>query len=67
MFVLKAIENGELTRLHHEERHSLYRSTNIVRIIKTRRIRWADDVDWMEEGRIAFVILIGKPTGRDVG
>jgi hypothetical protein len=41
----------------------LYRSPNIVRIIKSKRLRWAAHVARMEEGRSAFKILIGKPTG----
>ena len=57
-------ENGEWRRLHNEELHSLYRSPNIVRVIKSRRLRWAWQVARMEEGRSAFKILTGKPTGR---
>ena len=44
--------------------HSLYRSPNIVRVIKSRRLRWAGHVARMEEGRSAFKILTGKPTGK---
>ena len=55
-------ENGEWRRLHNEELHSLYRSPNIVRLIKSRRLRWASHVARMEEGRIAFKILSGTPT-----
>ena len=56
-------ENGEWRRLHNEELHSLYRSPNIVRVIKSRRLTWAGHVARMEEGRSAFKILTGKPTG----
>jgi hypothetical protein len=56
-------ENGEWKRLHNEELHDLYRSPNIVRVIKSRRLRWAGHVVRMEEGRSAFKILTGKPTG----
>ena len=42
----------------------MYRSPNIVRVIKFRRLRWADHVTRMEEGRSAFKILTGKPTGK---
>ena len=38
--------------------------TNIVRIIKSRRLRWTGHVARMEEGRSAFKILTGKPTGK---
>ena len=47
-----------------KELHSLYRSPNIVRVIKSRRLRWAGHVARMEEGRMAFNILKGKPTGK---
>ena len=57
-------ENGEWRRLHNEELHSLYRSPNIVRVIKSRRLRWAGYVARMEDGSSAFKILTGKPTGK---
>ena len=41
----------------------MYRSPNIVRLIKSRRLRCASHVARMEEGRSAFKILTGKPTG----
>ena len=41
----------------------MYRSPNIVRVIKSRRLRWAGHVARMEEGRSSFKILTGKPTG----
>ena len=47
-----------------EELHSLYRSPNIVRVIKSRILRWAGHVARMENGRSAFKILTGKPTGK---
>ena len=42
-------ENVEGRRLHNEELHSLYRSPNIVRVIKSRRLRWARHVARMEK------------------
>ena len=42
----------------------MYRSPNIVRVIKSRRMRWAGYVARMEEGRSAFKILTSKPTGK---
>ena len=43
--------NGEWRRLHNEEPHSLYHSSNTVRVIKAGRLRWADHVARMEGGR----------------
>ena len=63
----KRDENGEWRRLHSEELRSLYRSPNIVRVIKSRRLRWAGHVARMEEGRSAFKILTGKPRGMRMG
>ena len=40
IFGPKRDENGEWRRLHNEELHSLYRASNIVRVIKSRRLRW---------------------------
>ena len=57
-------ENGEWRRLHNQELHSLYRSPNIVRVIKSRRLRWAGHVGRMEESRNALKILTGKPIGK---
>ena len=56
--------NGNWRGLHSEEPHSLYRSHNIVKGIKSRRLRWAGHVARMGEGRSAFKILTGKPTGK---
>jgi len=43
----------------------LYRSPNIARVIKSRRLRWTVHVARMEEGRSAFKILTGKPKGKE--
>ena len=50
----KRNENGVRRRLHNEELHSLYRSPNIVRVIKSRRLRWASHVARMKKGKNAF-------------
>jgi hypothetical protein len=60
-----AQENGEWRRLHIDELHSSYRSPTIVRVIKSRRLRWSGHVARMEESRSAFKILTGKPQERD--
>ena len=44
--------------------HSLYRSPNIVRVIKSKRFRWGGHLARMEEGRSAFKVLTDKPTGK---
>jgi hypothetical protein len=41
----------------------LYSSPNIIRMIKSRRMRWAGQVAWMGETRNAYRILVGKPEG----
>ena len=61
IFGPKRDENGEWRRLHNGEFHRLYRSPNIVKMIKSRRLRWAEHVTRMEEGRSAFKLLTGKP------
>ena len=64
IFEHKKDENGEWRRLHNEQLHSLYRLPNIVRVIKSRRLRWAGQLARMEEVRSAFKILTGKRTGK---
>ena len=54
--------NGEWTTLPNEELRSLFRSPNIVRMIKSRGLRWAYHVARMEEGTSVLKILTGKPT-----
>ena len=56
--------NEKWRRLHSEELLSLYRWPNIVRMTKSRKLRWAGHVARMEEGRRACKILTGKPTGK---
>jgi hypothetical protein len=55
---------GEWRRLHNEELNDLYTSPNIIRVIKSRRMRCAGHVAQMGEGRGAYRILVGKPEGR---
>jgi hypothetical protein len=51
-------------KLHNEELHNLYSSPNIIRMIKSRRMRWAGHVARMGENRNAYRILVGKPEGK---
>ena len=54
---------GEWRKLHNEL-NDLYSSPNTVRVIKSRRMRWAGHVARVEEGRGVHVILVGKPEGK---
>ena len=56
---------GEWRKLHNEELNDLYCSPSIVRMIKSRRMRWAGHVARMEEGRGVHKVLVGKPEGKD--
>jgi hypothetical protein len=51
---------GEWRRLHNEELNDLYSSPNIIRVIKSRKMRWARHVACMGEGRGAYRILVGR-------
>ena len=54
---------GEWRKLHNEELNDLYSSPNIVRMIKSRRMRWVGHVARMGEGRGVYRVLVGKPEG----
>ena len=54
----------EWRKLHNEELNHLYSSPNIVRVIKSRRMKWAGHVARMGERRGAYWILVGKPKGK---
>jgi hypothetical protein len=54
---------GGWRKLHIEELHNLYSSPNIIRIIKSRRMKWVGHVARMEK-RNAYRILVGKPEGK---
>jgi hypothetical protein len=55
---------GDWRKLHNEELHELYSSPNIIRMIKSVRMRWAGHVARMGETRNAYRILVGKPEGK---
>ena len=55
---------GVWRKLHNEELNDLYSSPNIVRVIKSRRIGWAEHVARMGERRGVYMVLVGKPEGK---
>jgi len=55
----------EWRRLHNEELNDLYCSPNVVRVIKSRKMRWAGHVARMGEERWVYRVLVGKPEGRN--
>jgi len=55
---------GEWRRLHNEELNDLYCSPNIVRVIKSRRMKWAGHVARMGERRGVYNVMVGKPEGK---
>jgi len=55
---------GEWRKLHNEELRDLYSLPNIMRVVKSRRIRWAGHVARMGEGRGVHRFLVGKPEGK---
>jgi hypothetical protein len=64
IFGPKREEDGLCRKLHNDELHSLYSSPNIVRVIKSRRMRWAGHVARMGEGRCVCKFLLGRPEGK---
>jgi hypothetical protein len=63
IFGLKREEDESWRKLHNDE-HSLYSLPNIVRVIKSRRMRWAGHVALMGEGRNVYRVLVGRPEGK---
>jgi hypothetical protein len=57
-------QEGEWRRLHNKELYALYSSPNIIRVIKSRRLRWAGHVARIEDKRGAYRVLVGKPERR---
>jgi hypothetical protein len=55
---------GDWRKLHNEELHNLYSSPDIIRQVKSRRLRWAGYVTRMGEDRKVYKVLVGKPEGR---
>jgi hypothetical protein len=65
IFGPKREEDVSWRKLHNDELQSLYSSPNIVRVIKSRRMRWAGHVARMGEGRGVYTVLVGGPKARD--
>jgi hypothetical protein len=55
---------GGWRKLHNEELHDLYSSPNIIRMIKSRRVRWARHATRITEKRSAYRIMVGKSEGK---
>jgi hypothetical protein len=55
---------GEWRKLHNEELNDLCCSPNIVRVIKSRRMRWAGHISRMKERSCIYSVLVGKPGGK---
>ena len=55
---------GEWRKLHSAELHALYSLPNIIRNLKSRRLRWAGHVARMKQSRNAYSVLVGKPEGK---
>jgi hypothetical protein len=61
---------GELRKLRNEELHELYSSPSIIRIMKSRRMRWVGHITRMGEKKNMYRLLVGKPKGKkdqDIG
>jgi hypothetical protein len=60
-------KNGRTTewrRLYKEKLYDIYVSPNIIRMIKSRRMRWAGHVARVGDRRCAYRILVGRPEGK---
>jgi hypothetical protein len=64
IFGPKREEDGSWRKLHNDELHSLYSSPNVVRVIKSRRMRWAGHVARIGEGRGVYRVLVRKLEGK---
>jgi hypothetical protein len=57
-------ETGKWRKLHNGELHNLYSSPDIIREIKSRRMRWVGHVARMGDGRNVYRVLVGKSVGK---
>jgi hypothetical protein len=62
-------KSDEVTRkwkkLHNEELNDLYSLSNIIQVIKWRRMRWAGHIERMGKRRVVYRVLVGKPEGKN--
>jgi hypothetical protein len=67
IFGPKREKDGSRRKLHNHELHNPYSPPNIVRVIKSRRMRWAGHVASMGEGRSVYWVLVGRPESETTG
>jgi hypothetical protein len=65
IFGPKREEDGSWRKMHNDELHGLYSSPNIVRVIKSRRMRWTGHVTHIGEGRSVYRVLVVKPEDKE--
>jgi hypothetical protein len=61
IFGPKREEDGSWRKLHNDELHNMYSLPNIVRVIKSRRMRWVRHMPRMGEGTSVYRVLVGRP------
>jgi hypothetical protein len=64
IFRPKGEEDGSWRKFHDDAIHSLYSSPNIVRVVKSKRMRWTGQVVRMGEGRGVYRVLFRRPEGK---
>jgi hypothetical protein len=68
VFEDRVLRRDEVTegwcKLHNDERRNLYSSLSVIRMIKSRKMRWAGHIACMAEMRSAYRMLVGKPEGK---
>jgi len=55
---------GEWRKQHNKELNDLYSTPHIIRVIKSRRMRWAGHIALIGERRVNYWVLVGKPEGK---